>query len=37
MSQFPERTASFFVGQIVHHTRFDYRGVVYDVDATVFI
>ena len=34
MSQFPERTASFFVGQIVHHNRFDYRGVVYDVDAT---
>ena len=27
-----ERTARFFVGQIVHHVRFDYRGVVFDVD-----
>ena len=26
--------AKFFVGQIVHHSRFDYRGVVVDVDAT---
>ena len=26
--------AQFFVGQIVRHTRFDYRGVVFDVDAT---
>jgi heat shock protein HspQ len=26
--------AKFFVGQIVHHVRFDYRGVVIDVDAT---
>ena len=25
--------AKFFVGQIVHHNRFDYRGVVVDVDA----
>ena len=24
----------FFVGQIVHHQRFDYRGVIIDVDAT---
>lgn len=24
----------FFVGQIVHHKKFDYRGVVFDVDAT---
>lgn len=23
----------FFVGQIVHHNRFNYRGVVVDVDA----
>ena len=23
----------FGIGQIVHHTKFDYRGVVYDVDA----
>ena len=26
--------AKFFVGQIVHHNRFDYRGVVVDVDAS---
>ncbi len=26
--------AKFFVGQIVHHKRFDYRGVIVDVDAT---
>ena len=26
--------AKFFVGQIVHHGRFNYRGVVVDVDAT---
>lgn len=24
----------FFVGQIVHHNRFEYRGVVVDVDAS---
>ena len=24
----------FFIGQIVHHKGFDYRGVVVDVDAT---
>ena len=29
-----EHTAKFFVGQIVHHMKFDYRGVVFDVDAT---
>lgn len=29
-----EGTARFFVGQIVHHLRFDYRGVVFDVDPT---
>jgi heat shock protein HspQ len=23
----------FFVGQCIRHTRFDYRGVIYDVDA----
>ena len=27
-------SAKFFVGQLVHHKRFDYRGVVFDVDAT---
>ena len=29
-----EQIASFFVGQVVHHRRFNYRGVVFDVDAT---
>lgn len=24
--------ARFHVGQVVHHTRFDYRGVIVDVD-----
>ena len=24
----------FFIGQIVHHVRFHYRGVIADVDAT---
>ena len=28
-----ETAASFHVGQIVHHVRFDYRGVVFNVDA----
>ena len=23
----------FFIGQIVHHRKFDYRGVIIDVDA----
>ncbi len=27
-----ERRARFHVGQLVHHQRFDYRGVVLDVD-----
>jgi len=25
--------AHFYVGQVVHHRKFDYRGVVVDVDA----
>ncbi len=29
MSAYPK----FFVGQLIHHKRFDYRGVVVDVDA----
>ena len=29
-----QHSARFFVGQIVHHTRFGYRGVVFDIDAT---
>jgi heat shock protein HspQ len=29
----PSATARFSVGQLVHHRLFDYRGVVYDVDA----
>ncbi len=27
-------TCKFSVGQIIHHLRFDYRGVIVDVDAT---
>ncbi len=27
-------TPKFFVGQIVYHDRFNYRGVIIDVDAT---
>ena len=26
--------AKFSIGQVVHHQRFDYRGVIADVDAT---
>jgi len=26
-------TARFNVGQVVHHLKFDYRGVIVDVDA----
>lgn len=26
-------SARFNVGQVVHHTKFDYRGVIIDVDA----
>ena len=26
--------AKFAVGQIIHHLKFDYRGVIVDVDAT---
>lgn len=26
-------SAQFYIGQIVHHTKFDYRGVIVDVDA----
>ena len=29
-----EHTAKFFVGQLVHHKKFNYRGVVFDADAT---
>ena len=28
------REARFGVGDLVHHLRFDYRGVIFDVDAT---
>ena len=28
------KTAMFHVGALIHHKRFDYRGVVVDVDAT---
>jgi heat shock protein HspQ len=27
-------SAHFAIGQLVHHRRFDYRGVIFDVDAT---
>jgi len=26
------RTAAFFIGQVVYHKLFGYRGVIYDVD-----
>lgn len=26
-------TAKYHVGQVIHHTLFDYRGVIVDVDA----
>ena len=29
-----EQSAKFFVGQIIHHKKLDYRGAVFDVDAT---
>ncbi len=29
-----QRRARFRVGQLIHHKRFDYRGVIVDVDAT---
>ena len=25
--------SAFFIGQLVHHKKFDYRGVIIDVDA----
>ncbi len=28
------KTAKFRVGELIHHKRFDYRGVIVDVDAT---
>ncbi len=31
----PDQASTHFaVGQVIHHRRFDYRGVVADVDAT---
>ncbi len=29
-----DHSARFRVGQLIHHRRFDYRGVIVDVDAT---
>ena len=26
------KSAKFAIGQVVHHNRFDYRGVIFDVD-----
>ena len=34
MEQEPASRAHFSPGQLVHHVRFDYRGVVVDVDAS---
>ena len=28
-------SARFSVGQLIHHRRFDYRGVIFDVDPIV--
>jgi heat shock protein HspQ len=28
-----ETQPQFFIGQLVHHKKFDYRGVIVDVDA----
>ena len=30
------KQAKFDIGQIVHHRRFDYRGVIYDVDPEFY-
>ena len=29
-----DKMAKFHVGELIHHKRFDYRGVVVDVDAS---
>ena len=29
-----DSNCKFSIGDIIHHHRFDYRGVIYDVDAT---
>ncbi|MEN8175590.1 MAG: heat shock protein HspQ [Pseudomonadota bacterium] len=29
-----EHHPKFFVGQVIHHRRFDYRGVIIDVDPS---
>ena len=29
-----DTTCKYSVGQIIHHLRFDYRGVIVEVDAT---
>ena len=29
-----DTTCKYSVGQIIHHLRFDYRGVIVDLDAT---
>ena len=29
-----ESKCKFSIGEIIHHSRFDYRGVIFDVDAT---
>jgi len=29
-----QTTCKFAIGELIHHLRFDYRGVIVDVDAT---
>ena len=29
-----EYQARFSIGDVIHHTKFDYRGVIIDIDAT---
>jgi len=29
----PSTSAKFSIGQLIHHTLFDYRGVIVDIDA----
>ncbi|OMH38357.1 DNA-binding protein [Motiliproteus sp. MSK22-1] len=31
------QTAKFFVGQLIHHRLFDYRGVIVDVDPSFML
>ena len=33
MTTMDEKIASFGIGQVIHHREFNYRGVIFDVDA----